>query len=237
MLCRAAILLACLGTWSAAGLAADWPDVEARIQYAWYTADLRTLRGTLSTLAAQAGDDPLRDYYLGFGEYRVTLLAIETDRESARVAAEACIDHLARANDERRDFAEALALQARCQSLLAGLKPWKAPLLAPRSRLLAERALAVAPRNPRVLLLGALADKERGRALAALRRAIDAFEAERERVAATPSWGAPEAYLQLARAQIDNGDAAGARSALERALLLAPQFSAAQHLLATITAG
>ncbi|GMU68796.1 MAG: hypothetical protein AMXMBFR37_11280 [Steroidobacteraceae bacterium] len=231
-------MLACLTLLPVAAPAGDWPDVESRIQFAWYTGDLRALRGTLSGLAAQPDTDALHDYYLGLGEYRVAQLTMERDdRDGARVAAEACVDHLARANDGQRDFADALALQARCLSLLAGLKPWKAPLIVPRIGTLASRAVMLAPRNPRVLLLDALTDKDQVRALATLRRAIDAFEAERQRVAPTPSWGAPEAWLQLARAELGGGDAAGARSALERALLLAPDFAAAKRLLATITAG
>lgn len=49
--------------------------------------------------------------------------------------------------------------------------------------------------------------------------------------------GARQAWLQLARAELGGGDAAGARSTLEQALLLAPDFAAAKRLLATITAG
>ena len=46
-----------------------------------------------------------------------------------------------------------------------------------------------------------------------------------------------EVVLQLARRQLDQGDGAAARSALERALLLAPGFGQARRLLATITSG
>ncbi len=63
-----------------------------------------------------------------------------------------------------------------------------------------------------------------------------AFETERQDVAPLPAWGAPEGYLQLARAALQRGDAVAARSALERALLLAPEFAAAKRLLATLTA-
>ena len=54
------------------------------------------------------------------------------------------------------------------------------------------------------------------RAVATLQKAVAQFEEERRTVATMPSWGAPEAYLQLARRQLDQGDGAAARSALER---------------------
>lgn len=234
---RAAKLLLCATLVSAPALAADWADLEGRIQFAWFTEDVQALRSTLASLATQPKGDALHDYYLGLGEYRVLLLMIERDKDAAKLAAEACVDHLVAANGARRDFADGLALQGACQELLATLKPWKAPLLAPRSNTLFARARMLAPGNPRVMLLGGLADKDQERSRATLQAAVEAFEAERQRVAPTPSWGAPEAYAHLGRSDLERKDAVAARGSLERALLLAPDFALARRLLATITAG
>ncbi|HNR21694.1 MAG TPA: hypothetical protein PKL49_01585 [Steroidobacteraceae bacterium] len=236
MIRRAAKLLLCATFAPAAALAADWADLEGRIQFAYFTEDVRSLRSTLASPANRTSTDALTDYYLGLGEYRVLLLSIDRDRDAAKRAAEACVDHLDAANGAQRDFADGLALQAACQSLLATLKPWKAPLLTPRSNTLFARAHMLAPRNPRVLLLEALADKDAGTAHGKLQAAVEAFEAERQRVAPIPSWGAAEAYAHLGRIDLERGDAVGARSELERALLLAPDFALARRLLATITA-
>lgn len=236
MIRRAAKLLLCATLVSAPTFAADWADLEGRIQFAWFTEDVRALRSTLATLATQAQTDALHDYYLGLAEYRVLLLTIERDKDAAKLAAEACVDHLDAANGARRDFADALALQAACQGMLAMLKPWKAPLLVPRSSTLFARAHVLAPGNPRVLLLEGLADKDPQRSHGTLQAATFAFEAERQRVAPTPSWGAPEAYAYLGRSDLERKDAVAARSSLERALLLAPDFELARRLLATITA-
>lgn len=237
MIRRAAKLFLWVALASTSALAADWADLEGRIQFAWFTEDVRALRGTLASLASRADTDALHDYYLGLGEYRVLLLTLERDKDAAKAAAEACVDHLDAANGARRDFADGLALQAACQALLATLKPWKAPLLGPRSDALFSRAQALAPRNPRVLLLEALADKDLERAHGKLLAAVEAFEGERQRVAPTPSWGAPEAYAQLGRNDLERNDAVAARGSLERALLLAPDFALPRRLLATITAG
>jgi len=52
-----------------------------------------------------------------------------------------------------------------------------------------------------------------------------------------PGWGAAEGYTWLGRCYLDSGDALAARDALERALLIAPEFGRARRLLASITSG
>jgi len=51
----------------------------------------------------------------------------------------------------------------------------------------------------------------------------------------TPEWGAAEAYPFLGRALFDQRDLVGAREALERALLIAPDYAYARRLAAQIT--
>lgn len=216
-------------------IAAQWSDVEARIQFAWYTEDARALGSVLASLEGGANDDPMQAYYLGLGEYRLALLGLGHDQKAAREAAESCVEHLESIDGVRKDFADALALQAACQELVASLRAWKVPLLAPGHMPQFGRALQLAPRNPRVLLLAALADSDGERAYGRLRKAVAAFEEERQGAATLPAWGAPEAYLHLARRQLDRGDSTVARSTLERALLLAPDFGQARRLMAEIT--
>jgi uncharacterized protein HemY len=79
--------------------------------------------------------------------------------------------------------------------------------------------------------------EERVSAEKTLRRAVAAFEAERQGVARTPGWGGADAYVALGRLCLNRGDLLAARDALEHALLLAPEFSAARKLLSSITAG
>lgn len=236
MFCRSLSIATSLLCAAGIASAADWSDIEGRIQYAWFTQDARALHAVVASLEGGGDSDALQAYYRGLGEYRMALLAQDRDRNEAGAAAEACSRHLGAASALQEDFAEALALQATCQTLVASLKAWKAPLLAPRSAAQFGRARALAPRNPRVLLLEALADSNRERAFGRLQAAVAAFEAERQGIAAPPAWGAPEAWLQLAHARLDRGEVAAARSALERALLLAPEFELARRLMASITA-
>jgi Tfp pilus assembly protein PilF len=106
-----------------------------------------------------------------------------------------------------------------------------------------EDAVRIAPKNPRVRLVEALARYERAgkkadektAAIASLRAVTVMFEQARAQASTTPEWGAAEAYAFLGKALIDQRDALGAREALERALLIAPEYAFARKLMATIT--
>jgi Tetratricopeptide repeat len=131
--------------------------------------------------------------------------------------------------------------------MLSDLSSWRAPFAAPRSATQIHRALQLAPRNPRVLLLEAIGDYLHPKGLhpqgaatpscGKFKSVAEVFEAERADVDQIPGWGAAEAYTWLGRCYLDSGDGNSARDALERALLIAPEFGQARRLLATITSG
>ncbi len=60
---------------------------------------------------------------------------------------------------------------------------------------------------------------------------------ERQGLERIPSWGAAEAWQGLAQVYLDRGDAIAARSALEHALLLMPDYKSAHRLLNHIVTG
>ena len=145
----------------------------------------------------------------------------------------------------QQDFAEALALQSVCLDVLATLEAWRTPFASSRSGAQIEKARHLAPKNPRVLLLDAVelyerpksSAEERERALSGFKNAAAAFEAERQESEHAPGWGAAEAYIYLGRCYLDRGAALEARDALERALLIAPEFAEARRLIKRITSG
>jgi tetratricopeptide (TPR) repeat protein len=106
-----------------------------------------------------------------------------------------------------------------------------------------ERARALAPRNPRVVLLDGVADGEKSkafggdkvRAQSKFQQAVELFERAGEPAEGEPGWGAAEAYLYLGRGLMRTGDTLGARNALEQALIIAPEFAAARRELARLT--
>lgn len=242
----AALALSLLAVPAALGADDAWLDIEGRIQYAYYTEDLRSLANLAQSLTAGTDADPLRDYYLGLAYYRIALLssaraanrprnALPAGRVSLEDAAELCVASLERLLTKRPEFVEALALQSACLNTLGELKPLRAPLAESRSRAHIQRAARLAPSNPRVLLIQAAAvNSDQG---PLLRRAIVLFEAARQSVNRAPDWGAADAYVQLGGYYLNHGEVLPARDALEHALLLAPEFALARRLLARITTG
>lgn len=226
---------------AAADADTEWLDVEGRIQYGFYTEDARSLNDLADQLGRGEGDaQPLRRYYAGLANYRLALLLVTRDKDHARDAIERCVDNLDSVVKAEANFASGFALQSACLRTMAALKPWK-PLAGSKSAGQMERAVKLAPRDPRVLLLEALGNGEDGRideqSLVTLKKAAAAFESERQGVDRTPGWGAAEAYTHLGRGYLERGDVLKARDALERALLIAPDFVRARRLLLQITAG
>lgn len=243
--------LACTACLFAAGVVhaandAHWLDVEGQVQYSYYTEDLRVLGNLAGRLDSKEGAEPLQSYYAALAHYRVALLDAAHDKAHAARAVERCGAILEQALQVRADWADALALQGACLGLLAELKPLRAPFAGPRSRAQLAHALALDPHNPRALLLDGSLDFERpprgggaakAHACKEFQAAVAAFEAARPGEEHVPEWGPAEGYTYRARCDLERGDAAAARDALERALLLAPDFQLAKRMIARITAG
>ncbi len=243
---RLMLLLILLGTCMPAGSTGlVWLDIENRIEYSYFTEDTRALVDLAGLLPPAEGAGALGDYYLALANYRLALITASTDKTRAAVYVDRCIESANKSLEAQADYAEALALQSICLSLTAAMKPLRAPIAAVRSGKSIDRALKIAPRNPRVLLLDALRDYDRhltlsgGKAqvIATLQRAITGFEIERREPGALPGWGAADAYVFLAGSYLDSGDTIKARNALERALLIAPEFALARRMLTRITLG
>jgi tetratricopeptide (TPR) repeat protein len=216
----------------------EWFDVEGRIQYGFYTEDMRALTNLSQQLSGPgASDDPLRSYYAAFVNYRLAMLESARGNGRAREAIQRCVENLKHALKAQKDFPEALALHAACLETKAEQKPWTAPLSASKRSSHIERALKLAPKNPRVLLLDALETRDASQAVAQLKKAVQAFEAERQDVSRAPGWGAAEAYLQLGQTYLHLGKGLEAREAFERALIIAPEFAQARRALSKITSG
>jgi tetratricopeptide (TPR) repeat protein len=234
-------LLPCIG----GAAETNWLDLESRIQYGYYTEDTRSLEKVMELLAPGEAPSVSRSYYAGLANYRLSELWAQKDKSRAKDTAEACVHNLDDAVKIQKDFADALALQSVCLDVLAGLEAWRTPFASSKSGTQIEKARHLAPKNPRVMLLDAVeiyqrpkrSDADLQLALNGFKKAAAAFEAERQEAEHTPGWGAAEAYLYLARCHLDRGAAVEARDALERALLLAPEFAEARRMMKRITSG
>jgi tetratricopeptide (TPR) repeat protein len=241
-----------LAATAAPALAQDthWLDIESRIQYGYFTEDQRALHALVEPLTSNDAHDRLKSYYAGLLAYREIQLALPTPprrngrtKSEARQMLERCVSSLDHALEAQKDFADALALQSACLEQLADLSSWGSPFAGSKSASQLRKALQIAPKNPRVLLLDAVSDYEHPKSADAPRscdkfkNTAAVFETERADVDQVPGWGAAEAYTWLGRCYLGNGDAVPARDALERALLIAPEFGQAKRLLSSITSG
>lgn len=242
LLPAAAALLALSGAAPGAETEVSWRDIESRIQYGYYTEDAAALKSLVGLIAADESHDKLHGYYAALLDYRRAQLAAQGAARGVSAAdlAQQCVDEADALLSAHAEFADALTLRAAC--LATPLSEHNATLSAHRARKDIARALQTAPRDPRALLIDGMSDYQLGdgnreRALAKLRQAVAAFEAERAGLERLPGWGAAEAYLFLARDLLDHADPVGARDALEHALLIAPEFAQARRLMARIVAG
>ena len=242
----------------------DWADIEGRIQYAYYTDDARALNGVLTALKpkpvegedeSKAADAGIRAYFRALTHYRLAQVQATGKKSQARDAADKCgeevdnaletlpvvkygLDETAEAKHLR---AEGYALATACT--LAGREMSTIPFTGGRIGSRIEEAVKFEPKNPRVRLVEALvaydrAGKdaaEKNAAVQKLRAVTPMFEAARAAASTTPEWGAAEAYAFLGRALYDQRDVVGAREALERALLIAPDYAFARRLMSQIT--
>jgi hypothetical protein len=241
--------------------AVEWADIEGRIPYAYYTNDARALNGVLVSLRPKpgaeddaAGADGTRAYFRALAHYRLAQVLHATQKSNARRAIGDCgnevddavkalpvVKYVDEAPENQLKRAEAYALGTACT--LAGREMSSIALAGGRIGSRIDDAVKLAPRNPRVRLVEALAlfDRagkdaaEKATALKNLRAVTSMFEQARAEASTTPGWGAAEAYAFLGRALIDQRDAVGAREALERALLIAPEYAFARRLMAQIT--
>jgi hypothetical protein len=180
----------------------QWRDLESRIQYAYYTEDGRTLRNLQEAVAAEESHEPWRGYYQGLAAWRLAQLATENPgpagEPSAAELAARCVHELGDVLEAKTDFAEGLALRSACESMPLAAGGMHVPFAAHRPRKDLDRALQLAAKNPRVLLIDAVNDYQlpsaqggnKERALTKLRNAVAAFETERGGPEPLPGWGA-----------------------------------------------
>lgn len=229
----------------AALLSAESPNSLAlRAQAAYFAADAAELDRVATAAAGWAtSTNPRELYALGFIQFRLLQRSIYAGRESvAERAGESCLAALDAALKRDPKLAEAHALKSACYGYLANLGGMGAIRNGSRSGKSIEAALALEPRNPRVLLVEGFGvyfrpkfvGGDKGKGCARFRESAAVFDAAG--AAGVPSaigidWGAPDAHFWAGRCARDAGDTEGARRSFERALALEPDFVAARRAL------
>jgi tetratricopeptide (TPR) repeat protein len=233
--------------WSASFCAGaqEGGDLQARILYAYQSEDTNQLVNLIQDLTNQVksgGADAALRYHLAHAQYRYGLLAETAKPKAAAPAFADCVDQLKSILDHDAKSVEALALQSACYARLAGYRHLEAVLLRSHAEERLRTAQELAPRNPRVLYLAAmdgLARSKRGspehkRAFEQLQQAAQLFDQSSATRDDVPGWGHAEAYLALGIQLQGKGDVLDARNWLEKSLLAAPDYKAAQRQMAVL---
>ena len=239
-----AVCFLVVGLWASVAThaqgSAELDDASARAQYAFLTSDVRALEevlGEVSQMSFQANLEALKSYQLAYGYWKAAQLSAQrgpSARAAASKAAKACVEHAKAAVRRDTGLAEAFAVQAVCED-----KPFAFQQLddgeCDRNRAM-RTALGLAPKNPRVKLVAALcARSAQGDAqLNRWRDVVAAFDEAAKPTSAVADWGHAEALTLLAQAQLSAGQTVAARDAIERALVIAPDYNAAQAVLKQI---
>lgn len=217
----------------------DRASITARAQTAYLREDAAALgRLEAQTRVLGRSKDPLELYTHAFVQFRILQLAVKRKQDDAAEAAgEACVTALDTALEGSARFVEGHALQSACYGYLANLGGFSAIRNGSRSGSSIEKAIAQAPRNPRVILVDAMGyyfrpsfvGGDQKKACARFLEAVNAFE--RDEGANGIRWGAPEAHYWVGRCKRAEGDREAERQFFERALQLAPDFAAARRAL------
>ncbi len=245
-LCRLGLGAAALLALSTAGAPATFAasadelaDLDAKAEYAFFTADARALNALVSAnepLAASA--QALERYQYAHAEFRRLQLAWRQQKvRDVETAGNACLAAIEKVNESDPRFAEGFALEAACAGYLGALGGLRGAVAQHRSEARLATARELAPHNPRVLLVDGLArwfragagPADHAEARKAFEGAARAFDTVTATTPGQPSWGEAEAWLFIGRSLEESGDLLGARNAYEKSLLIAPEFAAARR--------
>ena len=244
-------IAACLALASAhADPTAELDDAAARLQYAFYTADTRDLEEVLALvdrLEVPSTFAAMKEYYAAYGHWKLAQIhsddsarngsSASASRSAARKSAQSCVKHGEAAFKLEPRMDEAYAIHAVCGALGAGLHPGDKLSFTGCARSKSLRtAQQLGPDNPRVMLIEAIClgggDAATSTALFdKLREVIKAFESAAPSRPGKPDWGQAEALVLLGQNYLQRSDSVAARDAIERALVLAPDYRKAQELL------
>jgi tetratricopeptide (TPR) repeat protein len=232
----------------AADTLSDLDDAQARVQYAFYTADVRTLEDVVAMIEQLEVPQPLaalKAYSAAYGEWKLAELHgadapidKRTLRSSSAKAAHACLVHTNEALGLDPRMTEAYVLDTACNMVTESrTESLKARPACARSKSL-RTAQQLEPKNPRVLLIEAMClhGTDVASSTAAfdrLRGVVAAFEAAPPAKPGAADWGQAEALLMLGEDYLQRGESHAARDVIEKALVIAPDYRKARALLDT----
>jgi Tetratricopeptide repeat len=176
-------------------------------------------------------------YAVAYADSRLAVQPTTSKKDQGDMLQEATT-HLEAAIKANPRDAEALGLLSSLYGLQIGLSPDLGMTLGPASSEMLERALSIAPNNPRLQVIRGEAlfntppeyGGSKKEAEAALRHALELFDKEPANKS-WPNWGRFDAHVWLGQALADRNDKAGARAEYEKALQISPNSAWVKYSL------
>ncbi len=186
--------------------------------------------------------ETLARYYIAYCDYRYVTAYAQRENsgnDQSEKYLDDAITHLEAAIKANSKFAEAHALLGSCYGQKIGKNSMLGMTLGPKSGAAFYKALQLEPDNPRILMLEAISKfftpsmfgGDKDLALAGFKRSAEIFEEQTKAATIQPDWGRAEAYAWIGYAYLDQNKKAEAKTALDRALAIDPDFGWVKHVL------
>jgi len=216
----------------------DLSDLVGRIEYAYYAGDSAILKQALEALEKIELNDaqrPAQINALNFGRWKMSqLLAARKKQSDAGEFADKCTETIEVKRFSKKAKAEHEALLAACYGVLAEVRFVRTLWYRGSVDDHLEKAAKFDPTNLQVKFISAWAKASHApgepETYSALKQSVAAFADNAGRLQDT-GWGYAEALYMLGNTELARRDTLAARNALERALVIAPDYVAAQVLL------
>lgn len=213
-------------------------DLVGRVEYAYYAGDSSALTQALDSLEKSQVDESQQTEQtnaLGFGRWKMAQLLAERKKQGeAGDFADKCTESIELKKFSKKARAEHEAIVAGCYQVLAEVRFVRTLWYKGSADDHLEKAAKADPKNLQVKFVSAWvkAHRDSGDAEAdkALKQVVADFADSAGRLQDT-GWGYAEALYLLGKSALAHRDMLAARNSLERALVIAPDYVAAQVLM------
>ena len=200
---------------------------------------LKQARALFKRATGAAEHQALAHYYAALANYRLNNQFPEDAEDRREPVLKDAIDHLKRAAKIDSTMADAWALLAGCYGQRMGLDPMRGMSLDPKSSEVMEKAMTLAPKNPRVWIIGGTQDYftpsmfggDKEQALEKFKKAARLAEQESVSDPLKPNWGHVEAHAWIGIAHMNAERYDQARTAFEKALDVNPDYGWVKYVL------
>lgn len=200
---------------------------------------LKQARALFKRATGAAEHQALAHYYAALANYRLNNQFPEDAEDRREPVLEDAIDHLKQATKIDSTMADAWALLNGCYGQMMGMNPMQGMSLGPKSSEAMEKAMTLAPKNPRVWIISGTQDYftpsmfggDKEQALEKFKKAARLAEQESVSDPLKPNWGHAEAHAWIGIAHMNAERYDQARTAFEKALDVSPDYGWVKYVL------